>query len=933
VKSPERRLSGFLFLTRHLQTLLSHNGVGYTAKRLKIYLFCLYSFIAGNPLQSTQELGFRVRLTGGLPKVIPPTLRREIREMNLVWIRIWASLFNIYRAFLVKTPDPETAYKTIRKQKPILPPALREEFEYFASYVFPRLLEQEALEDGQIFPVWSYTSQLGKLIRSAATNLRGSMSVLSIILDAQAWVNAPRNFILEWFELHEDHAAVALFKSIASELHFPTFSDIPYDYSDMEDLTSPPPFGDPKLPKGSPEAKASVKTDKAEWESEILQPFLDTIEPEASLSTFFRSTWRLAREVQSCIKPILGRLFNFDAPGGKLRTVAICDYWTQLAMFPVHEYLFKILKILHRNDATFNQDGTVDSYWQRKYAPHWSFDLSAATDSIPVELYRMVLAPLFRDKDGDLAKAHGRANLWVSIMTDREFAIPSPEKGEIGYTGKHQYRTIRYETGQPMGAYSSWASMAIVHHALVQFAHWKAEGKPQPVQSTWFDPYLVLGDDVDIARDENVALGYQAACAGFEIKIGLAKSLHSLSNFFEFANQRLCELGNISPLSLMEEVQAKTWSARKEFASRIMRRFDTGKTVISLIRLVTTARQWQFVTSELLGARPAVFVSLIKFILLNPVEQKPHEVQPQDVNIVNVREWLQLLEGDLRSRELLTLNEWKSVQAKLCNSLIARIDTMLASHRDDLATAPEGLSSYGLIPPLPLTWDGPTFSMLSAQQAYAAGPSAHYKCHTAYSDQLITVVTRLVRYQVLTRQQGFALMNMLSAFPTNILVPRGCPITYVYLFYCAHLINESTRKDLEHFTKELEALRSINNMADIPLGAMMFLDIKVIPAPLAELVQLFWKVSALQPPIRLDKELTPEMLGKKVAAADATEQACILLREILPVIVERTGIAVTSLPLRLLRGSGAALQKAAKKARQVKSFIAKVKYDPFKLWI
>jgi hypothetical protein len=755
-----------------------------------------------------------------------------------------------------------------------------------------------------------------------------------MILDAQAWMSRPRNYVLEWFRLHKDLAAVALFKAVATEKHFPSFDGLEYYYSDMEDLLSPPPFGDPKLPKGSKEAKQAAALDKQRWMDEVFQPFVDAIAPQASLSSLLpRSVWKLAREVRSCIKPILGRLFNFDAPGGKLRTVAICDYWTQLAMLPVHEHLFKILKILHRNDATFNQDGTVDTYWAKKLSPHWSFDLSAATDSIPIDLYRQVLAPFLRDKDGDLTEAYGRATLWASIMTDREFSIPSPRKGEIGYTGDIQFRTIEYGTGQPMGAYSSWASMALVHHALVQFAYWKASGKPQPISSKWFDPYLVLGDDVDIARDANVALEYQAACASFGIKIGLAKSLHSKSNFFEFANQRLCETGNISPLSLMEEVQAKTWSARKEFANRIARRMGIEGSITSLVRLVTTARQWQFVTSELIGTRPAVFLSLIKFILLNPVGQKPHEVQPQDVNIVNVREWLQFLEKDLRNRELLTSNEWKSVQAKLCNSLIAKIDTVLSRLQAELATTPEGLSSYGLIPPVPLTWAGPTLSMFSAQEAYASKPSAHYKCHTPYSDQLITVVNRLVRYRIISRDEAFALMELLGAFPLNILVPRGCPLTYVYLFYCAHLINERTRTDIETYTKELESLRAINNMADIPLGAMMFLDIKVIPAPLAELIQLYWKVSALQPAIRLDKEFTPEMLGKKLVAADPQDNACELLEVILPVIAERTGIAVTRLPVRLLRGNGAKLTLAAKAVQKVKTLIKGIKYDPFKLWI
>jgi hypothetical protein len=215
--------------------------------------------------------------------------------------------------------------------------------------------------------------------------------------------------------------------------------------------------------------------------------------------------------------PILGRLHAIDEPAGKVRIVAICDYWTQVAMKPVHNFLFKILRSI-KNDATFDQTGRVDEYFKRGLFPHWSFDLKSATDLIPLALYIEVLTPLLRKQGESLMESRKRVELWANLLTKRDWLLPDGS----GF--------VRYGTGQPMGALSSWASMALVHHALVQFAAKRAG------RTTWFTEYCVLGDDVDIAKDAAVSQQYQDVCGGFSIIIGLLKSLRSEKNVFEFAN-------------------------------------------------------------------------------------------------------------------------------------------------------------------------------------------------------------------------------------------------------------------------------------------------------------------------------------------------------------------------------------------------------------
>lgn len=81
---------------------------------------------------------------------------------------------------------------------------------------------------------------------------------------------------------------------------------------------------------------------------------------------------------------------------------------------------------------------------------------------------------------------------------------------------------VKYSVGQPMGAYSSWAMLALTHHMIVQ-----ASG-PSLVRK-----YAVLGDDVIVSDD---APNYLTIMTGFGVDISEAKSIIS-SEFIEFAKR------------------------------------------------------------------------------------------------------------------------------------------------------------------------------------------------------------------------------------------------------------------------------------------------------------------------------------------------------------------------------------------------------------
>lgn len=244
--------------------------------------------------------------------------------------------------------------------------------------------------------------------------------------------------------------------------------------------------------------------------------------------------------------PILGRLSLKYEPAGKIRVFAIVDVFTQSALRPLHDWMFNLLSRLSV-DATFTQE-TSTAQFASKFASEsiYSFDLSSATDLIPFALTKSV----FRWALGSWA------DLWGSLLVDRDFQIPDG-------TSK-----IRYTRGQPMGALSSWSSLAITHHWLVQQAAVRVGKFP-------FSDYLVLGDDICIAGSI-VANSYVEVCKDLGVPINnkgiVSPRSEDRSSMVNFANQIICGETNLSPIQVREEIAVRSVSARCESLCRLIRR-------------------------------------------------------------------------------------------------------------------------------------------------------------------------------------------------------------------------------------------------------------------------------------------------------------------------------------------------------------------------
>jgi hypothetical protein len=140
--------------------------------------------------------------------------------------------------------------------------------------------------------------------------------------------------------------------------------------------------------------------------------------------------------------------------------------------------------------------------------------------------------------------------------------------------GRVTYTPLRYAVGQPMGALSSWAMLALTHHALVQYAAFRVGRRDPTVRKglwrvTWFEWYAVLGDDIVIA-DGRVAREYLRVMSEVGVSVGLAKSLVSPRGAtLEFAKRFWYRGSPASPVSFLELAVARlSVSALAEFSRK-----------------------------------------------------------------------------------------------------------------------------------------------------------------------------------------------------------------------------------------------------------------------------------------------------------------------------------------------------------------------------
>jgi len=230
----------------------------------------------------------------------------------------------------------------------------------------------------------------------------------------------------------------------------------------------------------------------------------------------------------------LGQLSCKKEAAGKLRVFAMVDAWTQTACQSLHDYLMNLLSNIP-NDGSRDHGEAFEKATQMatKYGCCYGYDLSAATDRLPISIQIKILGSLF----GKIF-----AENWANLLIGRRYFLSTKKDGTVPYT---------YAVGQPMGAKSSWAMLALTHHMVMQYCSYRLWRSDK-----WETRYIIVGDDIVIFNKE-LANEYLLVMGLLGVPINVSKSVVSKDKpVVEFV-KRLSVNG--------KEVSALSW---KQFLSQ-----------------------------------------------------------------------------------------------------------------------------------------------------------------------------------------------------------------------------------------------------------------------------------------------------------------------------------------------------------------------------
>jgi hypothetical protein len=490
--------------------LYAKNGRAFTIRYLKACQVLVMQAVASHRIADVGQLGLRVkRSKAGFPIMIPVKHRTLLKSGDVITIRAWITLLGVYR---VLTMPGILKTSTITD----LGVSWEKHFELFleASYDFWMqlwtVLGAKARESFHL--ILAQPIRLFPIVTSnPLTNRLYERSGESV-----NWIKLPSAISTSWASILISAEAL-----MCNPEHAQTFlwmKDYVYSMGQM--------------------------------------PFLDTMAKAVDVfRTRYRDRFRFKTEWGEGAPP-LGRLSLKEEPAGKVRVFAMVDPWTQWLFFPLHKALQSVLRLLSE-DGTFNQLRPAQSLMERvmklgNKPKLYSFDLSAATDRLPGRLQSLLLTTYLGEEIG---------NGWLGSLTDRAYVLYSKV-----YNRKE---SLKYAVGQPMGALSSWVMLAITHHFLVQFSHWRNCKKSNKAYE-WFREYAVLGDDIVIG-DPQVACSYLETMAILGVGIGLAKSVICRGNLavMEFAKRYMVAGLDASMVSPRDVIVARLSSTcMSEFMTR-----------------------------------------------------------------------------------------------------------------------------------------------------------------------------------------------------------------------------------------------------------------------------------------------------------------------------------------------------------------------------
>jgi hypothetical protein len=482
----------------HLRKINRNHGDAYTVKYLKACSVATQRVISGSPYRSLRDLHPDIpfpRLYSGLPACIGLSDRKLIRQGHPHVIRFWLTVFGIFR--VLKAPvkanistitDPYSGGDLILT-----------EFSLFIKDYFWTLLS------GFFSPSSVDLSAVDVLVEESS-GPNGTIAGASIFSDLFWIINNPdiKNLFLKYIKLSKSNIFELKFKDMIRSL-------------------------ERALEEG---AKLPIKG-RFVINGSINKPIEKVINGERF--TFVNPT-NLENQFYG------GQLSFKEEAAGKLRVFAMVDIWTQSLLKPLHHSIFNLLRKLP-NDGTFNQEEAFNRAIEKSiyYGHAWSVDLSSATDRLPIEIQKYLVSALTGSKV--------LAETWASLLVSRDYVIT----GDISKLASYglEPQRIRYAVGQPMGALSSWAMLALTHHFIVQYSVYRARGQ----YLGWYPAYEILGDDI-VLFEHDIYLEYLQILSELGVPANAAKSIPSPNrSSCEFAKRSSLDDHDVSGLSWKEFFQ------------------------------------------------------------------------------------------------------------------------------------------------------------------------------------------------------------------------------------------------------------------------------------------------------------------------------------------------------------------------------------------
>jgi len=647
--------------------LQRQNGWAYVVIYLKACCVLLQQAAGGFKIDNTRDLKCAVSRTGsGIPRVIPPRMRRAVQSKDIWTIRIWLTLFRLYQVIdmrcIVKLESisaPSTMDIGILLDWANFLNAFAPCF--FREVGYSKVANRWPWSPGRNIRKDAAVTDLGTYNGYPATGLPIADQVLAWLLP-KGWEGA------SW-DLKPKLLALLTSSPNTGGVRKPFI--LPEKIQGKDNMVSPTSIG-------------AVFSDCCAWKNPardvdlealrgnlypILIDWLRRVDDRA-ITRLFELFDKMMGGARPLTRPLegfgrlqgLGKLSLKPEPAGKTRVFAMVDSVSQMVLKPVHDRLFSLLRVIEE-DGTFNQMAPAERLVARGLKSFWSYDLSSATDRFPILLQHTVMGLLL---------GPDMASEWAALLVTRPYLVPAGHDRKIKPFKVPYEGVVTYGAGQPMGAYTSWAAFSLTHHILVQWAAYKAYAK-----ISWFKDYALLGDDIVLA-DAKVAKEYLLLIRAIGVEVGLAKSLISSNGSFEFAKRTFICGQDASHISLLALGSAKAdHSVLEQLLGRVGRKLS----VMEALRIGAKVLGYGYRTMARLPAVLSTRSHLQGMAILLTRLGSPWGL--------SVRDWfLQASPGEVREvadrlEMKISTSVWVKLQAGLLASLNAHLRGMTRVRRQD----------------------------------------------------------------------------------------------------------------------------------------------------------------------------------------------------------------------------------------------------------